>query len=196
MKLSREFFNQKTTKVARALLGKFLVRKINGKILIGQIVETEAYQGFADKASHAHKGKTERNAVMFGPSGFSYVYLIYGMYNCFNITAEKTNYPAAVLIRAVEPIVGFDLMKKLRKTTQIENLCSGPGKFCQAFAIDRNLSDVDLTKSKNLWLEDRQLIIKPSQIKKAKRIGVDYAGLDKDRLWRFYLKDNKFVSKN
>jgi len=195
MKLTRQFFNRKTTKVARALLGKFLVRKIGDKILSGLIVETEAYQGFADKASHAHKGKTERNAVMFGPSGFSYIYLIYGMYNCFNITTEKENYPAAVLIRAVQPVQGLELIKKFRGTNKLENLCSGPGKFCQAFNLDRDLSGLDLTKSKKLWLEDRGFLVKPSQIKKAKRVGVDYAGLYKDKLWRFYLKDNKFVSK-
>ena len=194
-KLSPPFFHQPTLKVAKELLGKFLIRKIGRKILAGMIVETEAYVGFHDQASHAHKGKTPRNAVMFGPGGFSYVYLIYGMYSCFNITTEEKNYPAAVLIRALEPIDGINLMKKFRGADEVTNLCSGPGKLCQAFKITRELSGLDLTKSKNFWLEDRGLIIKQKQIVKAPRIGVDYAGNYKDKLWRFYLKDNKFVSK-
>lgn len=194
-RLKTNFYHQPTLKVAKDLLGKFLVRKIGDKTLSGMIVETEAYFGFKDKASHASKGKTPRNAVMFDHGGLSYVYLIYGIYNCFNVTTEKIDFPAAVLIRALEPIEGINLMKKFRQTKVEKNLCAGPGKLCQALKITRDLSGLDLTKSKKLWLEDRGVIIKPNQIAKAKRIGVDYAGEYAHKLWRFFLKNNKFVSK-
>jgi DNA-3-methyladenine glycosylase len=195
MRVTRQFFHQPTLKAAKSLLGKFLVRKINGKIISGMIVETEAYVGFDDKASHASRGKTARNALMFGDGGFSYIYLIYGMYNCFNITTEKPDFPAAVLIRALEPVDGVDLMKKFRHTDVEKNLCAGPGKLCQALNLTKNQNELDLTKSKELWLEDRGVIVKPTQIVKTKRVGVDYAGDWAHKPWRFYIKGNNFISK-
>jgi len=195
MKLKKKFYNRNTLKVAQDLLGKFLVRKIGKKIIAGKIVETEGYVGPNDLASHASRGKTARTSPMFGPPGHAYVYLVYGLNYCFNIVTEKENYPAAVLIRAIEPVEGINLIKKYRKTQKsIFNLTNGPGKLCQALKIDKSLNNFDLT-DRALWLEDRGLKIKPSEIVAAKRIGVDYAGKYKNKPWRFYLKGNPFVSK-
>lgn len=166
----RKFFNQPTVKVAQELLGKFLVRKVGKKIIKAKIIETEAYCGISDLACHASRGLTERTKVMLGPAGFFYVYLIYGMYHCLNIVTEKAGNPSAVLIRALD----------------CEN-CDGPGKLCRKLKIDRNFNGINLTKSNLLWVEDDGIGIKQYQIKKGKRIGVDYAGKWKDKLWRFWL---------
>ncbi len=191
-KLKRKFFSQSTLKVAKNLLGKFLVRKINNHKLSGKIVEVEAYHGFNDRASHAFRGKTSRNEVMFGQAGFSYIYLVYGINHCLNFVTGKKNFPAAVLIRAVEPTEGIELMKKFRKNKHFKDLTSGPGKLCQAFNIDRQLNICDITKSKDLWIEDRGEKINPRDIHTAKRIGIDYAGEYWSKIkWRFFLKNNK-----
>lgn len=194
-KIKKDFYNRETLKVAQELLGKFLVRKIGKKIIAGKIVETEAYVGLRDLASHASRGKTVRTAPMFGPPGHAYVYLVYGLNYCFNIVTEKENYPAAILIRAIEPAEGADLMKRYRKTQKlIFNLTNGPGKLCQALKIDKSINMLDLTKN-ILWVEDRGVKIKSSEIVAAKRIGVDYADKYKNKPWRFYLRGNPFVSK-
>ena len=170
MRVNQKFFNRNTVLVAQELLGKFLVRKIGNKILKARIIETEAYCGTKDLACHASKGLTERTKVMFGPPGHFYIYMVYGMYHCLNIVTEKEGNPSAVLIRAID----------------CEN-CNGPGKLCRELKIDRKLNATDLTKSKLLWVEDGETKIKKSQIKRGKRIGVDYAGKWKNKLWRFYL---------
>lgn len=177
MRLNQKFYNQSTLKIAQQLLGKFLIRKIGNKKIVGKIIETEAYVGPKDLASHASKGRTPRTEIMFGPPGFWYIYLIYGMYYCLNIVTQRRDYPAAVLIRAVEPISG---LKPKIKT-------DGPGKLCQAFKIDKTLNNTPaFTQSTKLWIEDQGEIMLPGQIKKAPRIGVDYAGVYKNKLWRFY----------
>ena len=168
MRLNRDFFNRNTVDVAKELLGKYLVRQVDDKLIKVKIIETEAYCGVKDLASHASKGLTPRTKVMFGPPGFTYVYLIYGMYNCLNIVTEKDGYPAAVLIRGVESIIG-------------------PGKVCRELKIDRTLNNVDVIKSREIWIEEGGEKIKSPRIKKGKRIGVDYAGKWKDKLWRFCL---------
>lgn len=197
-KLPRKLYNQSTIKVAKLLLGKFLIRKIGKKIISGKIVETEAYAGPKDLASHASRGKTPRNAPMFGPPGYSYVYLVYGLNYCFNIVTEGRDYPAAVLVRALEPTESVKSMFRRRNliftTLPSPALTNGPGKLCQALKINKNLNDIDLTGN-TLWLEDRGVKIKPSEITAKKRVGVDYAGKYKNKPWRFYLKGNKFVSK-
>lgn len=162
--LPREFYEQKTLKVAKELLGKFLVHKK----ISGMITETEAYHGFRDLASHAARGKTKRTKIMFGPAGHAYIYLIYGMYYCLNVVTEREEYPAAVLIRAVEGV-------------------SGPGRLTRHFKIDKKLNGVDMTTSSKLWIEDRGIKIAPSKIIRTPRIGVDYAGAYKDKKWRFVL---------
>ncbi|MBU1131242.1 DNA-3-methyladenine glycosylase [Patescibacteria group bacterium] len=171
MLLPKKFFKQKTLKVARQLLGCFLIRQIGKKKIIAKIIETEAYCGPKDLANHASKGRTKRTEVMFGPAGHVYVYLIYGMYYCFNVVTEKEGYPAAVLIRGVE-INNQEIL--------------GPGKVCRELKIDKSLHGVDLIKSNKIWLESYKGI-KNRKIKKMPRVGVDYAGEYKDKLWRFVL---------
>lgn len=194
-RLPKKYYQQSTIKVAQQLLGSFLIRKIDNRKLIGKIVETEAYIGLNDKACHASCGMTKRNKVMFGPAGFWYVYIIYGIFNCLNIVTEKENHPSAVLIRGLEPVKGIDLMKKNRSKEELKDLCSGPGKLCQALKIDRSLNNSRAFGNNcRLWIENGE-IIKPSQIVAAKRIGVDYAGQWAEKKWRFYIKDNHFVSR-
>ena len=152
MKLPRSFYEQSTIDVAKQLLGKYFVRKHPDGDMVGRIVETEAYVGPQDLACHAAKGRTARNEVMFGPAGHAYVYFIYGFYNMLNLVTEARDYPAAVLIRAVEPVGGIDLMKNRRRSEALRNLASGPGKLCQAFAIDRSLNGTDIC-GKVLYVE-------------------------------------------
>ncbi|MDD3498282.1 MAG: DNA-3-methyladenine glycosylase [Candidatus Moranbacteria bacterium] len=195
-RLDQRFFNRKTEAVARELLGKVLVRKIGKDKISGKIVETEAYIGSHDLACHASRGKTERTSAMFKKAGIWYVYMIYGFYHCLNIVTEEKDHPSAVLIRALEPLEGIGKMKKNRKTDEILNLASGPGKLCQALEIDRGMNCTSaISKGAKLYIEDRKIEIPKSKIKKTKRIGVDYAGKWKDRHLRFYIKNNPFVSK-
>ena len=193
MKLKRDFYEQPTIDVARQLLGKFLIRRHPGGATVGMIVETEAYVGPQDKASHASGGRTSRNAFMFGPAGFAYVYLIYGMYCCLNFVTEEEGYPAAVLIRAVEPVDGLGLMHARRRTPDRTKLANGPGRLCQAFAIDLTLNGADLCGSL-LYVEARKKTTFP--IVAAPRVGVDYAGAWKDKPFRFYIKGHPCVSKS
>jgi len=188
-KLSRQFYNQKTLKVAKELLGKFLIHKIGRQKLVGMICETEAYCGLNDLASHASRGRTPRTEIMFDEPGHAYVYLIYGMYYCFNIVTERKDYPAAVLIRAMKPLVNsrgipFGSVQGLQKASATP--LDGPGKVCQYMRIDKKLNGIDLTGSK-LWVEDRAVKIKKFAVHCSKRIGVDYAGKYKNKPWRFYI---------
>lgn len=170
-------------------------------MLIGKITETEAYYGPNDLASHASKGKTKRTQLMFNQAGLAYIYLIYGMYYCFNIVTEKKDFPSAILIRSVEPIQGIKKMYQNRSISLSQypklntKLTNGPGKFCQAFKIDKKLNGKNLITSQKIYLaQNNKEKIKPQQIKKAKRIGIDYAKEYKNKLWRFYLKDNDHLS--
>ncbi|WP_416175774.1 DNA-3-methyladenine glycosylase [Clostridium sp.] len=200
-KLTRDFYNRDTLKVAKELLGKILVHNINGKILSGKIVEVEAYKGITDKAAHSYGGRrTKRTEVMYGICGISYVFMIYGMYNCFNITTEDKNIPNAILVRALEPIDNLDIMSfnrfnksynELSKKQKI-NLTNGPGKLCQALEIDRRLNNCDLCKNELYILDPEKYDF---TIESAKRIGIDYAEEAADYPWRFYIKDNIYVSK-
>ena len=174
------------------MLGKYLVRQHSDGTTVGKIVETVAYVGPEDKACHASKGRTARTEVMFGPAGHAYVYLVYGFHHMLNIVTESVDFPAAVLIRAVEPVQGVDLMRTRRETELLHNLASGPGKLCQAFAIDRALNGDDL-RGKVLYLEDRGEAV--SKVVTTPRIGVDYAGKWKNKQWRFLIKDSAFVSR-
>jgi DNA-3-methyladenine glycosylase len=192
VKLPRSFYEQTTVDVAKRLLGKYLVRRHPAGAAIGRIVETEAYVGPQDLACHASRGRTARTEVMFGPAGHAYVYFIYGFYNMLNLVTEAEGYPAAVLIRAVEPVAGIDLMKKRRRLEKLRDLASGPGKLCQAFAVDRSLNGADLTGDL-LYVEDRSEPM--PKFRSTSRIGVDYAGKWKDKPFRFVLHDSEFVSK-
>ena len=179
-KLPRSFYNQATLRVARALLGMHLVRVDHGIKRIGRIVETEAYQGPEDQAAHSARGRTARNAVMFGPPGHAYVYLIYGMWNCVNVVTREIGVPHAVLIRAVAPLHNLDA-----KT-------HGPGLLCRAFNIDRQLSGMDLCGD-TLWIEQPGSH-KAIRIQRATRVGIDYAGAWSHKLWRFYDRDSAYIS--
>jgi DNA-3-methyladenine glycosylase len=192
VKIRRSFYEQSTLDVARQLLGKYLVRKHPDGTTVGRIVETEAYVGPDDKACHASRGRTARTEIMFGPAGHAYVYLVYGFHHMLNIVTEQMDFPAAVLIRAVEPVGGVALMKKRRDTEELHQLASGPGKLCEAFAIDRDLNGSDLCGSVLYIRDDGDstlgVVARP-------RIGVDYAGKWKRKPWRFLIKDSEFVSK-
>ena len=192
MKLARDFYEQQTVQAAQKLLGKYLVRVHPDGITTGMILETEAYVGPEDQASHASRGRTPRTAVMFGPAGFAYVYVIYGMHHCLNAVTEPEGYPAAVLIRAVQPCEGIELMRSRRRKHDIRQLASGPGRLCQAFGIERSLSGTDLCGD-TVFFEDRR--VSPADIVATPRIGVEYAGPWKDMPWRFYLAGHPAVSK-
>jgi DNA-3-methyladenine glycosylase len=221
MRLQREFFLQPTLKVAQELLGKYLVRNYKGKLIIGKIVETEAYIGPKDKASHAYAKKeqpkkeklkvikqnweriknylddpdkfikkilklknakvTKRNLAEYLKGGHIYIYLVYGNYYQLNITTYKEGYPECVLIRSLEPINSKENPK-------------GPGKLCQYLKLDSSFWGEDVCQSKRIWLMNGEKI-KKNDIIKAKRIGIDYAGEDANLLWRFYIKNNQWVSR-
>lgn len=192
-KLPRSFYSRSTVDVASGLIGKVLVRRLDGRKLAGKIVETEAYVGPHDLACHASRGHTPRTAIMFGPPGYAYVYMIYGFYFCLNVVTEAEGYPAAVLIRAVEPMENVDLMRRLRNNPEQEtSVASGPGKLCMAMSIDKRLNGEDLL-GKKMWIEDRKL--DPGKIGTSPRVGVDYAGEFKDKPWRFFLDGNPHVSR-
>lgn len=198
--LDRDFYNRDSLLVAKELLGKVLVHEINGQTLSVKIVETEAYMGITDKAAHSYGGKrTPRVEVMYGGPGFSYVFMIYGMYYCFNIVTREEGTPQAVLIRAGEPIEGLDLLaqnrfkksyKELTKK-QIRELTNGPGKLCKALSIDKSDNGKSLCSEKLYVAEGEEEIV---SIITAKRIGIDYAEEAKDFPWRFYIEDNDYVS--
>jgi len=191
-KLSRSFYSRSTLDVASDLLGKVLVRRLKRRKLAGKIVETEAYVGPHDLACHASKGHTPRTSVMFGPAGHAYVYMIYGFYFCLNVVTEPLGYPAAVLIRAVEPLENVDVMRKRRNHPERDtNIASGPGKLCMAMSIDKNLNGADLLGT-TIWIEDWK--INPGPILSSPRVGVDYAGEYKDKPWRFFVDGNPHVS--
>lgn len=181
-KLNREFYTQPTLKVAKLLLGKYIVRKIGGKELVGKIIETEAYIGPKDRAAHSYEGKiTPRNKIEYLIGGYIYIYLVYGMYWQLNITTAGKGKPECVLIRAVEPEKG-----------EI-SLANGPGKLCRYLKLDKFFYGEDLTKSKRIWLEDHGEKVKPSQILATKRIGIDYAGpYWSKRKWRFLIKNASY----
>ncbi len=174
-KLPKTFYNRDTITVAQELLGKFLIHNCDGEEYVGMITETEVYVGFDDKASHAFKGKTKRNYPMFEAAGIAYIYMIYGMYFCFNVVTEKKDFPAAVLIRALKPI------------KNIYSKTDGPGKLCRAMNINKDLSNIDLCGN-ILYIEDQNFNIKKENIIATPRIGIDYAEEYKNKLWRFYIK--------
>lgn len=196
MILQREFYQRDTLSISKDLLGKILVNESSQATTAGRIVETEAYLGPEDKAAHSSGGhRTARNEVMFGQKGHAYVYFIYGMYYCFNITAgNKLGKPEAVLIRALEPVAGEDIMAKRRgaKQKKTVNLTNGPSKLCMAMNITKSQNKTDLT-APPLYIKNAAPVPQEN-IVETTRIGVDYAGEWKNKPWRFYIKGNKFVS--
>lgn len=193
--LNRHFFNRDTMTVARNLLGTRLVREFDGQILSGMIAETEAYLGSNDSASHASRGRTPRNAVMFDSPGKAYVYFVYGMHFLFNIVTEAKGIAGAVLIRSIVPLQGVHWMEANRNRKG-KDLANGPAKLCQALAIDKALNRWDLTVGKRLWLEPYKAISAAS-IGAGPRVGISYAKPeDREAHRRFWvIADNSALSK-
>jgi DNA-3-methyladenine glycosylase len=184
-----------TLTVARRLLGKILVHQTADGLTAGRIVEVEAYRGPADRAAHSRGGhRSARNEVMYGPPGHAYVYFIYGMHHCVNVVTQPREVPEAVLIRALEPVIGVELMRRRRRLPDAPEarLCRGPGALCQALGIDRALNGADLMRGP-LRILDRPDVA-AARIVRTSRIGVDYAGADAARPWRFVVRDSQAVS--
>lgn len=197
MKLPFSYYqNQDVIFLARDLLGKVLFTKINGEITAGVIVETEAYFGVLDKASHAYGGRrTDRTEPMFDHGGISYVYLCYGIHHLFNIVSSVKDEPHAVLVRAVEPLIGKELMETRRNMPVTKTaITSGPGSVAKALGIDRSFNKKDLA-GEEIWIEDHGNRYSPDDIAAVPRVGVAYAEEDAFLPWRFFVKGNKYVSK-
>lgn len=178
-------------RASRALLGTLLTTKIGNKTTSGYIVEVEAYDGRNDAAAHSFRGPTPRSQIMFGPAGYCYVYFIYGMHFCVNVVTGATGHGSAVLIRALEPFEGVDVMKSRRKCDSLEQLTNGPSKLCQALAIDKKMLGQNFFDSKFISLSPGRNF-SPKKIEASTRIGITKAV---DLKWRFFIKDNRFVTK-
>ncbi len=202
-RLSRDFFARDTLTVARELLGQRLVRVLDGKRLSGRIVEAEAYVGDGDRACHASRGRTRRNATMFGPPGHAYVYFIYGMHHCLNAVTEREGYPAAVLIRALEPLEGIEEMRtrrwpglaKGRAGRPDVQLTSGPARLCQALEIDRQFDGADLCAPDALLFLEEDVPVPVETIATGPRVGVRGDELAVTIPWRFYIRGSRYVSR-
>ena len=198
-RLSQDFYNNDTLTVSQRLLGKRIVRNLNGIVLEAMIVETEAYIGTVDAAAHSFRGITERNKIMWEDGGKLYIYQIYGMYFCMNVITEPKGTPAGVLIRAVEPLKNIDTMARLRKIdltkTKPFALTSGPGKVCQALGITKADNGTNLIIDNNITITEYK-DIDEFQIAVTPRINIDYAPEAAKYPWRFFIKDNPYVSKH
>ncbi len=191
--LPRAFYARDTVRVARDLLGKLLVRVMDGKVLSGMIVETEAYTA-DDPASHAYKGMSKRNRVMFGDVGYAYIYFIYGNHYCLNVVAKDPSVSAgAVLIRALEPVDGIEVMVRVRggKHTGADKVTTGPGRLTRALSITKEYNGMDLTTKGPLYIAYYNSI-EDEHVLATSRIGISKA---RDRLWRFIVKGNRYISK-
>jgi DNA-3-methyladenine glycosylase len=214
IKLPRSFYLRPTIMVAKELLGMFLVRRVRNQLLAGRIVEVEAYLGERDPASHAYRGMTRRNEVMFRRGGHLYVYFTYGMHFCSNVVTEAEGIARAVLLRALEPVEGIEVMVRNRRLDKLDvlsrttnavgrginptfaertllNLCSGPAKLCQAFGIGRKQNGTDLCGNQT-WLANDPYTSRKVTIAASRRVGVNNGARHK---WRFYIKGNPYVSK-
>lgn len=190
--LPRSFYDRSVVEVARDLLGKLLVRRTPEGLTSGRIVETEAYLAAGDSACHAARGRTRRNASMFGPPGHAYIYSIHSRW-CLNAVTEPQNVPSAVLIRAIEPLAGADLMRLRRGRDKLLDLARGPARLCEALALDRTMDGWDLTLGRRLWISaEPESAVASARIATSPRIGVTSAH---DLPLRFFLAENPFVSK-
>lgn len=194
--IKKDFYLRNGLDVARDLLGKIIVREIDEEKFYFKIVETEAYLGPEDKGAHSYGGKvTPRTKPIFEEGGITYIYLIYGMYYCLNIVANKMDVPHCVLIRAVEPLnekaIAFSKVNRPIKSKKLQDLTNGPGKLCKALKIDKVLNEIDVTKKGALYILEGE---EPKEIVMDKRINIDYAEEYKDKEWRFYIQGNPYVS--
>ena len=196
-RLPAEFFSADALTMAPMLLGKHLIRITASERLVTRIVETEAYCGAIDKASHAYGNRrTKRTETMFAAGGRAYVYLIYGIHHCLNVVSAESGVPEAVLIRAVEPLNAFETLHKNRGLSKKakQNLTNGPGKLCRALAVDKTFDGYDLISGENLYIADG--ILRPGEIiAQSPRINIDYAGDFVSKPWRFFIEGHLFVSK-
>jgi DNA-3-methyladenine glycosylase len=196
MKLSEDFYHRTdVVKIARELLGKYLITKAGNEVTGGLIVETEAYS-WKERGCHAYGGKmTSRNKIMFDWGGYAYVYLCYGIHNLFNVVTNVQGKADAVLIRAIEPVIGISVMQQRRgELSNPYHLTSGPGKLTRALGIDRTCNGMNLMGDE-VWIESSGLSISRKNIQVSKRIGIDYAGSDANLPWRFTIRDNPWISK-
>lgn len=193
MKLPNSFYQrQNVTTIAKELIGKVLVTNVNNKLTSGIIVETEAYS-YKERGCHAFKGMTPRNKVMFEEGGVTYVYLCYGIHHLFNVVTNQKDKADAVLIRALEPLVGQSVMQERMKTKSLNKITSGPGKLTKALGIDRNHNGLFL-QNHEIWIEEGSSRVLAKNILASPRIGIDYAGEDAKLPWRFMLKGSEWVS--
>ena len=195
-RLDREFFTRKNTlQIAGDLLGKLLVvPAVDGRRVSGMIVETEAYLGELDKAAHSFGGRrTARNEITYAEGGHVYVFFVYGMYYQLNLVTGLADHPHVVLVRAVEPVEGIEVMRERRGAMKDVNLTSGPGKLCIAFGITRELNGEDL-EGERIWVE-KYREIKKSEVSSGPRVGIDYAEEFVHEPWRFWIEGNSYVSK-
>lgn len=196
-KLAYSFYqNTDVNDLAAQLLGKLLFTRIDGELTSGVIVETEAYKGIEDKASHAYGGRfTNRTQVIYEEGGLSYVYLCYGIHHLFNVVTAPKGTPHAVLIRGIEPVQGIDIMLRRRNMAILKpNITAGPGALSKAMGIDKGLNAKDLLGDE-IWIEDSGIVFPGDQIVSSARVGVDYAEDHALLPWRYYIRGNKFVSK-
>jgi DNA-3-methyladenine glycosylase len=196
-RLERAFFEQDAVRLARSLIGTLLVRRLPEGTAVCRIVETEAYMGPDDRASHAYGNRrSRRTPVFYGPGGVLYIYLIYGMYHCCNIIANREGIPEAVLLRAAQPVAGGQFLRGAVGSAREARRTSGPGRLCRALVIDMGFYGYDLTAGKTLFLAEAPGSAgeKPPEVGAAPRVNIDYAGEYRERPWRFYEKGNPFVS--
>jgi DNA-3-methyladenine glycosylase len=194
-RLRRDFFARDTLSVARGLLGQRLVRILDGERLSGRIVEVEAYIGEEDQASHARCGRTERNAPMYGPPGRAYVYFVYGMHHCLNVVTEPEGFPAAVLVRALEPLEGIEAMRARRDGRGDLELTSGPARLCQALGIDRRFDGVDLCTTNAVLFIEENGAMPDVAVAAGPRVGVRGDEVALTVPWRFCARDSRYVSR-
>ncbi|MFB9107445.1 DNA-3-methyladenine glycosylase [Flavobacterium gyeonganense] len=197
IKLQYSYYqNRDVLYLAKDLLGKVLFTQINGQVTADIIVETEAYYGLTDKASHAYGGRrTNRNETMYSEGGVSYVYLCYGIHYLFNIVSSVEGEPHAILIRGIEPLIGKEIIESRRKISVTNpSISSGPGSAAKALGIDKSFNEKDLT-GEEIWIEDHGTQYQADQVASTSRIGVAYAKEDALLPWRFFIKNNKYVSK-
>ena len=197
-RLGRDFYARADTlRVARELLGKRLVvPSQTGARVSGRVVEVEAYLGAEDRAAHSYGGRrTRRTETMYADGGTAYVFFVYGMHHQFNVVTGPAGLPHAVLVRAVEPEEGVELMRARRPVSKERELTSGPGKLCRALGLDLTFDGEDLTAGGRVWLEETGVKLEPGQIASGPRIGVAYAAEDALRPWRFWVEGNVYVSR-
>lgn len=193
-KYSRDFYLQDTFDVAMQLLGSYLCTNLDSHLTVGMIVEVESYIGGIDKASHTYNNRrTRRTEIQFGIGGYAYIFFVYGMYAQFCVVTGNQNVADAILIRALEPIIGIDVMQIRRNNVAMKNLTNGPGKLCMALGITTELYGEDLCGD-TIWIAPPVNKIAPERILAAKRIGVDYAEEFAEKFWRFYIQNSDFIS--